>query len=93
MRAEETGERFADERPGFDLLDYAEVGLPYWRVRARCDVLDHKQISAINEAILRAIDIGVDRPADIAVLLGLEDVVLDTTVLDLLGKLDPIGRR
>ncbi|MHB1999742.1 MAG: phospholipase D-like domain-containing protein [Solirubrobacteraceae bacterium] len=79
MSAADVASRFA-RRPDFELLAYADVGLPYWRVRTRCELLARKQISPIDEFVLRAVKIGIDRREEISVMLGLDDVILDGTV-------------
>jgi hypothetical protein len=73
----------ADSRPDMTLVDYVEVGLPAWRVLARCDVLEPKAISAIDETTMRAISLGVDDPLDLQILLGLDEQVLDSTLTGL----------
>jgi hypothetical protein len=77
--------RHADGRPDMTLVDYVEVGLPAWRVLARCDVLEPKPISAIDETTMRAVALGVDDPLDLQVLLGLDEQVLDTTLTGFVG--------
>lgn len=78
--------RHADSRPDMTLVDYTEVGLPAWRVLARCDVLEPKAISAIDETTMRAITLGVDDPLDLQILLGLDEPVLETTLTGLVGN-------
>jgi len=75
--------RHADSRPEMTLVDYVEVGLPVWRVLARCDVLEQKQISTIDETAMSAIALGVDDPLDLQILLGLDAQVLETTLAGL----------
>jgi hypothetical protein len=78
--------RHADSRSDMTLVDYVEVGLPAWRVLARCDVLEPKAISAIDETTMRAISLGVNDPLDLQILLGLDEQVLDTTLTALVGN-------
>ncbi len=85
MSAADIASRFA-QRPDFELLAYADVGLPYWRVRTRCELLARKQISPIDEFVLRAVKIGVDRRDEISVMLGLDEVILDGTVGAMLAE-------
>lgn len=75
--------RQVDSRPDMRLVDYVEVGLPAWRVLARCDVLEPKAISAIDETTMRAVSLGVDDALDLQILLGLDEQVLDTTITGL----------
>lgn len=85
MTTSEIAERFAESRPGMALVDYVEVGLPAWRVLARCDVLARKPISAIDETVMRAVKLGVDDPVDLQIMLGLDEVVLDSTIITLVA--------
>jgi len=86
VSATETAARFAAERPGSTLIDFAEVGLPCWYVLARCDVLAKKPISTIDEAVMRAISLGIAAPADLQLLLGLDETVFEATVVGLLSE-------
>lgn len=86
MRPPDVVARYADSRPDMTLVDYVEVGLPAWRILARCDILEPKAISAIDETAMRAISLGVDDPSELQVLLGLDDQVLDTTLTALVGN-------
>jgi hypothetical protein len=86
VSAPETAARFAAERAGSTLIDFAEVGLPCWYVLARCDVLAKKPISAIDEAVMRAISLGIAAPADLQLLLGLDETVFEATVVGLLSE-------
>lgn len=85
MSAAEVAARFA-RRPDFELIAYADVGLPYWRLRTRCELLARKPISPIDEFVLRAVRAGIDQRQDIMMLLGLDDVVLDSAVGALLAQ-------
>ena len=79
MTADSVAARFA-RRPDFELISYAEVGLPYWRLRTRCELLGRPQVSPIDAFILRAVAIGVDRRDELSILLGLDEVILDGAV-------------
>src|SRR5215210_3862737 len=85
MTPEEVAEKFADARSGFSLASYAEVGLPYWRIRVRAVILERKSVGPIDEFILRCVAEGVDEDREIAALLGLDQPVVDTTALELVG--------
>lgn len=76
----------ADTRPGMTLVDYAEVGLPAWRILARCDVLAPKAISAIDETTMQAIALGISDPVELEVMLGLDEQILDTTLTGLVSN-------
>jgi hypothetical protein len=76
-------DRHAESRPGMTLVDYAEVGLPVWRITARCDVLAPKAISTIDETTMSAIALGINDPLELQVLLGLDEQVLGATLTGL----------
>tara|TARA_R110002020_G_scaffold25225_9_gene82138 strand:+ start:5513 stop:7024 length:1512 start_codon:yes stop_codon:yes gene_type:complete len=67
-----------DNRDGFDLVDYAEVGLPIFRLTIEAVTLARQELPTTHEFVLRAIGIGEDTVGGIADLLGLESrVVVD----------------
>ena len=86
MSAADVVGRHADSRPDMTLVDYAEVGLPAWRILARCDVLAPKAISAIDETTMQAIALGVDDPVELQVMLGLDEQILETTLTGLVSN-------
>src|SRR5205085_10658125 len=43
MTSEEVARRHAN-RPGYTLVSYGEVGLPFYRIQLRVEVLEHKEI-------------------------------------------------
>lgn len=76
--------RYFDAREGFDVVDYAEVGLPVFRLTVEAVTLARLKMTTLHEFVLRSILIGEADPGGIARLLGLsEDVVEDA--LDLLS--------
>lgn len=86
MSAQSDAERYADSRPGMDLVDYAEVGLPCWTVLARCQILARKDISAFDETILNAVALGVSDPQDLEIMLGLDEKVLEPLLAELVNR-------
>jgi hypothetical protein len=87
LTPEEVARRHAN-RPGYTLVSYGEVGLPYYRVQLRVEVLEHKEIGPFPEFVLRGVEAGVDEPDGLGELLGLDERVLEATVVDLLGSDD-----
>jgi hypothetical protein len=77
---EEAVTHFANARPGRTIVDFVEVGLPCWRIVARCDVLDEKRISTIDETIMRSVVLGVDDPDELELMLGLGELTEDAIV-------------
>lgn len=87
MTPEEVARRHAS-RPGYTLVSYGEVGLPYYRIQLRVEVLEHKEVGPFPEFVLRGVEAGVDEPEGLGELLGLDERVLEATVVDLLGSDD-----
>jgi hypothetical protein len=87
VNAEDVARRHKD-RPGCSLISYGEVGLPYYRLTFRAQVLEHKPIGPFAEFALRAVDSGIDEPDGIGRLLGLDDRVLEATVVGLMQSDD-----
>jgi hypothetical protein len=85
MKPTEVAERHAEARAGMALLDYCEVGLPCWRVLARCEVLARKPISTIDETIMRAIALEVDELSELELMLGLDEMVLESAITALIA--------
>jgi hypothetical protein len=75
-------------RPGFRLESYGEVALPYWRLTVRAEILEKKDVSPLGEFALRAVAIGVDQPDAVGSLLGLDEAVLEGTLVGLLADDD-----
>src|SRR5947209_7053607 len=86
MSAVDLAQRIAAERPDFELIAMADVGLPHWRLRVRCEVLARQPISPIEQFVLRAVKLGVNERSDLTIMLGLDDVVLDAAVVNMLGS-------
>jgi hypothetical protein len=86
VTASEIVARVARERRDMTVIDFAEVGLPCWYILARCDVLAKKPISVIDEAVMKAISLGVTGPSDLQLLLGLDDLVFEAAAVGLLSE-------
>ena len=52
-------------RPGFRLVDYAEVGLPIYRLSLQAFFLAKKQVPPVAEFVLKSIDAGLKSPVEI----------------------------
>lgn len=87
MNTDRIAQRFA-ERPGFTLVSYGDVGLPFFRIRLRAILLERKATGPFPEFVMRAVASGVSQLAEIGRLLGLDRLVLDQTVANLLGSSD-----
>ena len=72
-----------DVREGFELVDFAEVGLPVFRLSVEAVTVQRTSMPTMDEFVLRAIEIGEFGPEGIARLLGLAEA----TVADCLNAL------
>lgn len=70
MTPEETAKFHAD-RPGFDLIDYAEVGLPIIKVYIVASLLLHTPLPPIFEFVLRCVRLNISTCDSIAACLGI----------------------
>jgi hypothetical protein len=73
-------------RPGFNLVAFREVGLPIYRQTLLAVVMVNKELPALQEFALRAVDAGFETPAAIAAFLGLEERDLDEALFGLVSE-------
>ena len=73
-----------DQRPGYRVADYGEVGLPLYEVTFTALCVQRGAPGAIQEYCLRLAAQGVREPADIAGILGLSDHVCNAALAELL---------
>lgn len=83
MTPEEIAQRF-DNRSGYKLVSYGLVGLPVFRITAVTTCLGRKELTPIDEFILRALAAGMNTVANVAGLLGLDPVVVESSLAELL---------
>lgn len=79
MRPDEVARYHAD-RPGYELLDYAEVALPVYKVSLRVMLLQHTPLTPMYEFVLKAIRIGIDTLDEIAACLGIPAEMVKATL-------------
>ena len=84
--SEEIARRFAEKRPGFVVVSFAEVGLPYYRVRLRAQVLERKPVPPMEEIVLLAIERELSQREVIRNLLGLDPPLFEGVLAELLRK-------
>lgn len=70
MTPEQVAQKY-ERRTGFDLVDYAEVGLPVYRLLTEVVTVSTREISTINEFVLRLIAAGATDEGFIGGILGL----------------------
>ena len=79
---EELVERYS-VRPGYQLLGYREVGLPYYYLRLRAVVMAHKPVTPIAEFVLKSLNLGLKEESEFGGFLGLESSAVRRTLVDL----------
>jgi hypothetical protein len=75
----------ADAHPGYELVGFGEVGIPFFELSIAAEVLEHKPIDPFAEFILRAVSTGASDMATMERLLGLDRHVLETTLVNLIS--------
>jgi len=83
MSLEQILEQTAHARPGYDLVSFKEAGLPVYVLKLRILVLERKELSPIEEAVLKAVRAGLDSPGSIFEFLGLSRTVLNPVLASL----------
>lgn len=87
MKVEEIAARF-DDRPGFRLVDFAEVGLPVYKLTVTAVLLAKKTFAPIEEFVLRSVHMGFTQVSDVASLLGLEEGTVQSALAGLIRSED-----
>lgn len=83
MSLEQILEQTAHARPGFDLVSFKEAGLPVYVLKLRILVLERKELSPIEETVLKAVRAGLGSPGSIYEFLGLSRTVLNPVLASL----------
>jgi len=84
--SEEAAKRYAGSRPGFTLISYGDVGLPYYRIRLRAQILERKALPTMQEMAMRAVSIGLTEASDVRGVLGLDQQVFDGVMVELIRR-------
>src|SRR3546814_7013509 len=79
-----------DDRPGFNLVDFEEVGLPVYRLTSTVLTLQPKSYPPIEEFVLRSVEVGLDEVATVAGLLGISPTIVEGTASTLIRDDDLI---
>lgn len=78
--------RRLDNRAGYELITYREVGLPIFGIYAIALVLERQERSCIEEFTLRALSVGLETSEQVQGLLGLPRKTIDTTLAELVRQ-------
>jgi hypothetical protein len=73
-----------DNKPGFLLVDFEEVGLPVYRLISKVLVLDPKIYPPIDEFVMKCIDADLRTSPQIAGLLGIEERIVEASLTNLI---------
>lgn len=85
MNAEEVAALF-DDRAGYRLVDFEEVGLPVYRLTSIVLTLQAKHYPAIDEFVLRAINAGLTSVDEVAGFLGVDERIVEVTASGLIRE-------
>jgi hypothetical protein len=85
MTPEEVARRYG-VRTGYRLVSYREVGLPFWNMNLRCQVLDRTPLSPLDEFVLKSIDAELSTADEVAAFLGLPEVVVVGAMAQLVSR-------
>ena len=72
MTPEDVAKRHAFGRSGYELVGYAEVGLPIYQLTLLAYTIAHKNISPLDEFTLKSINAGLTSIEDLSGFLGLK---------------------
>lgn len=78
MTPEEIARRY-ERRNGYELIDYAQVALPIYRLTAEVVTMVHKEIQPIKEFVMRSVSVGFSNPEEVAGFLGLDSSIVLAT--------------
>jgi hypothetical protein len=84
MSPEDIARRF-EQRQGYDLIDYAQVALPIYRLTVDAITMAHREIPPIKEFVMRSIAIGLEGESPVAEFLGLDEATVHATFDQLHG--------
>jgi hypothetical protein len=85
MTTEEIAARYSNE-PGYTLIDVAEVALPIWSIEVEALVIAKKEISLVDEFILRCIDVRLSSVDQLSGFLGLNEKFLQRRLSGLMSS-------
>lgn len=74
---ENTARRFERSRHGYELIDYAPVVLPLYRLVLDAITMAHRPVPPIKEFVMRSISAGLATEREVAGFLGLDESVIE----------------
>lgn len=79
MNPEDIARRF-ERKSGYELIDYAPVALPLYRLTLDVVTMVYSEIPPIKEFVMRSMAIGLSQPEEIAGFLGLDEAIVHATM-------------
>ena len=76
---EETAKKY-DNRPGYNLINYREVGLPAFRLLMLLSLQEKSAIGPIEESILRCLKLGLNTASEVESFLGVPINVINQQI-------------
>lgn len=80
VSAEDVARRVSQDRPGFTLLHFEEVALPFFRVILDSVIQRKKDVPPIEEFVLRAVAADLNTVEDIQGFLGLDRALVEAAI-------------
>lgn len=87
MTVNEIAEKYA-YKPGFQLIDFMEVGLPVYHVVLQVSTLMRKKIAPMDEFVMRCLKFGMRDCGEISMFLGLDRRIVEGVVSSLIRDND-----
>jgi hypothetical protein len=78
MSPEDVARRF-ERKSGYELIDYAPVALPLYRLTVDAVTMVHSEIPPIKEFVMRSLAAGLSHLEEVAGFLGLDEAVVHAT--------------
>lgn len=83
-RVDDVLNRMAGHHPGFTLVDFEDVGLPFFELRLDVVAQRRHELPVIDEFVMHLAHSGLRSPEDVAGVLGLEPALVQRSVASLL---------
>jgi hypothetical protein len=81
--AESVARRYASSRPGCNFIGAQEVGIAIFVLDLQVVVVEAKDLSPIDEFLLRSLELGIDREDQLTHFLGLDQRTVRDRLIEL----------
>jgi hypothetical protein len=82
MTTEDVARRYS-RLPGYELIDYARIALPLYRLTVDAVTIVHRDIPPIKEFVMRSIELGINHLPELSAFLGLDEETVRGTLSQL----------